>query len=181
MIPVLPLVIPPSSTLTPGSPSPLPSFFSPPSPTTSSLLFSLLWFCLPLYVYLSLPSSPSSTSPTHLSLLYLSLPSSSPPPLPPVFLSSTSPSRLPPIPPQDDIVEVYLDYGKVCIPDTLRLSMLAKEVLEPVQWALSRVLDPGVGHRDSVFGRNSPDIPKSLELQVQTSLPNQGQNPALTS
>jgi len=81
----------------------------------------------------------------------------------------------------DDIVEVYLDYGKVCIPDTLRLSMLAKEVLEPVQWALSRVLDPGVGHRDSVFGHNSPDIPKSLELQVQISLPNQGQNPALTS
>ena len=117
----------------------------------------------------------------------LSPPSPSPPPsftfsLPSTFLyPPPSPSRFPPSSPQDDIVEVYLDYGKVCIPDTLRLSMLAKEVLEPVQWALSRVLDPGVGHRDSVFGRNSPDIPKSLELQVQTSLPNQGQNPALTS
>ena len=97
----------------------------------------------------SLPSTSLLTVP-HLSLSHLS-------PLPLHLCLST----------QDDVVEVYLDYGDVHIPDTLQLPSLPRGVLEPVQWALSRVLDPGMGHRDSVFGRPLPNKPKSLELQVR--------------
>lgn len=137
----------------------LSSFLPPPPPHLFSLLLphflalpSLLYF--PLF---SLHSSPSLILPSSLPLLPLHhSTSSSLPPLTPSFRLCC----------QDDVIEVYLDYGDVHIPDSLQLPSLPGEVLEPVQWALSRVLDPGTGHRDSVFGRPLPNKPKSLELQV---------------
>ena len=149
-------------------------------------LSSLLSFSLVFVI-----SPPPSTSLPFFSLPHFFSTSSLSAPLPlilPSFLTSlllppslplhhfTTPLPLLSLPPtpslrlccQDDVIEVYLDYGDVHIPDTLQLPSLPMEVLEPVQWALSRVLDPGMGHRDSVFGRPLPNKTKSLELQVKT-------------
>ena len=49
------------------------------------------------------------------------------------------------------MVEVYLDYGRVHIPDTLFVPTLPPEVLDHVQWALTRIIQPHIATRDYVF------------------------------
>ena len=64
------------------------------------------------------------------------------------------------------MIEVYLDDGHIHIPDTVSIPSMPWEVVEPVRWALARVLDPGIGERDSVFSRERSPRVKSQELLV---------------
>ena len=64
------------------------------------------------------------------------------------------------------MVEVYLDSGRVVIPDMIRLPVLPLAVRQPVSLALARILHPDFDTRDLVFGEKDFRT-KSLATQVR--------------
>jgi myotubularin-related protein 5/13 len=65
-----------------------------------------------------------------------------------------------------DVVELYLDDGRLITPASVSIPRLPPATLEPVHRALARVLNPRIDFRDHLFGtRTQPLKVKSLELQ----------------
>ena len=64
-------------------------------------------------------------------------------------------------------MEVYLDDGRLYTPPTLTIPTLPPSTVEPLHWALARVLNPGIEFRDHLFGTGTQKLEvKSMELQV---------------
>lgn len=63
-----------------------------------------------------------------------------------------------------DVVEVYLDSGKMVISESVLLPQLPPEILDFVQPALARILDPLIGYRDHVFTQLEFSREKSDEV-----------------
>ena len=73
---------------------------------------------------------------------------------------------------QGDVVELYLDDGRLVIPPSVSIPFLPPSTLEPVHGALARILNPGIEFRDHLFGMTTQKLQpnKSTELQVKKKL-----------
>ena len=68
---------------------------------------------------------------------------------------------------QGDVLEVYLDDGRLIAPPSFSIPLLPSSTVEPVHRALSRILNPGIEFRDHLFGMGTNSLKvKSMELQV---------------
>lgn len=51
------------------------------------------------------------------------------------------------------MVEIYLDYGRVYIPDTIFVPIIPHEINKYVQSALTRIIHPHIASQDHVFDK----------------------------